>query len=288
MSLTQNVQPSIDVVLLYSSGHLGSNMIMNKLLNMPEINIIGVVKTQPLELTFRGRSRIQKHLKKVGWRFAWLLFWQRCIQGLGFLLTLVLPFLRKRLQPAWKIAADHNIPVFYCRNVNDEACRNFIAQLNPDLLISAYFSQILKKDIISLPQKGVLNIHPGWLPAYKGAMAYFWVLKNGSDRGGVTVHWIDEGIDTGKVLARKSFLLKPNSTQETVLMYTAVIGAGLTQRIVRRLIEGKDPVINTIHNDEENSYYAMPGEEDFDTYFQQRRFFRIRDILGLLILKKHR
>ncbi|WP_019615346.1 hypothetical protein [Psychromonas ossibalaenae] len=132
----------MDVIVLYTAGHLGSAVIMNKLLNMPEINIVGVVKAQPLKLSLRGRTRIISHLKKVGWKFAWLLLWQRGIQVLGYLVTLTFPFLRKRLKPAWKIAADHNIPVFHCGNINDESCRKFIKQLHPDLLISAYFSQI--------------------------------------------------------------------------------------------------------------------------------------------------
>ncbi len=132
----------LNVVVLYSSGHLGSAMIMNKLLNMPEINIVGVVKAPPLKLSAQGWSRVKQHLAKVGWQFAWLLFWQRCVQGVGYLTTLVLPFLRQRLKPAWKIAADHNIPVFHCQSINDQASQDFIQQHHPDLLISAYFSQI--------------------------------------------------------------------------------------------------------------------------------------------------
>ena len=81
-------------------------------------------------------------------------------------------------------------------------------QCQPDVLVSAYFSQILKSEIIQLPRFGVLNIHPGWLPAYRGAMAYFWVLHNGSDPGGVSVHWIDEGIDTGEILERRFFRIR--------------------------------------------------------------------------------
>ncbi len=279
----------MDVIILYSAGHLGSAVIMNKLFNMPEVNIVGVVKAQPLKVSIRGRTRIISHLKKVGWKFAWLLLWQRGIQVLGYLLTLAFPFLRKRLKPAWKIAADHNIPVFHCGNINEESCQEFIKQLHPDLLVSAYFSQILKKEIISLPKTGVLNIHPGWLPSYKGAMAYFWVLNNGSDKGGVTVHWIDEGIDTGEVLARKSFTLKANATQESVLMYTAVIGAKLLGRVVKRLIDKKDPKLHIIHNsDEKEMYYPMPGDKDFESYFKQRRYFRIRDVLSVLVMKKYR
>lgn len=288
MSTDKNKHQRLNVVILYSSGHLGSAMIMNRLLSATEINIVGVVKAKPLRLSAQGRSRITQHLKKVGWKFAWLLLWQRCIQGLGFLLTLVFPFLRKRMQPAWKIAAENGIPVFHCANINDESCQCFIRQLQPDLLISAYFSQILKSEIISLPQIGVLNIHPGWLPTFKGAMAYFWVLKDGESRGGVTVHWIDEGIDTGEILARRSFLIRAESTQESVLMFTAVIGARLIRRVVRRLIDGRDPVLNRASDKEVDAYYAMPEAQDFEAYFKQRRFFRIRDVLGLLVFKKNR
>lgn len=277
----------LNVIILYSSGHLGSAMIMNKLLKMPEINIIGVVKAPPLKLSIQGWKRVKQHLAKVGWQFAWLLFWQRCIQGLGYLITLIFPFLQQRLKPAWKIAADHNIPVFYCQNINDTASQNFIRQHAPDLLISAYFSQILKPDVIALPKKGILNVHPGWLPSYKGAMAYFWVLKNGSKRGGVSVHWIDEGIDTGTILARRSFLLKEKATQETVLMTTAIIGAGLIRRVVKKMISGEELASCPIDKDSDN-YYPLPAEKDFEMYFQQRRFFRIRDILGLLVMKKHK
>jgi methionyl-tRNA formyltransferase len=94
----------------------------------------------------------------------------------------------------WKIARERNISVFQTGDINAAATIEFVRQCQPDLLVSAYFSQILKSEIIQLPGLGVLNIHPGWLPAYRGAMAYFWVLHNGSDRGGVSVHWIDEKI----------------------------------------------------------------------------------------------
>jgi folate-dependent phosphoribosylglycinamide formyltransferase PurN len=276
------------VVVLYSSGHLGSAMLFNRLLDVVEIEIIGLMKTKPLELTFRGRSKLKSHLKKLGWRFAWLLFWQRCIQSLGYLATMLLPFLRRRLRPAWRIAVDQHIPVFHCKNINDNSSLQFIAGLQPDLLISAYFSQILKKEIISVPQRGVLNVHPGWLPAYKGAMAYFWVLKEGSDRGGVSVHWIDEGIDTGKVLARRSFLIQTQATQERVLIFTAVIGARLIKRVVKKLAAGEELQGLAIAEQEQDTYYSMPGEEDFRSYFRERRFFRIRDVLGLLIFRRYR
>ena len=187
---------------------------MNQLVDMDEIEVVGVVKAQPLPLTRQGKSAIKRHLKRVGWRFAWMLLFQRIVQGIGYGLSLVIPGSRRRLLPAWKIARERNIPVFECRNINDPVAVAFVRQCEPDLLVSAYFSQILKTEMIRVPRLGVLNIHPGWLPAYRGAMTYFWVLHDGVDRGGVTVHWIDEGIDTGQILARRSFPIRAHATQE--------------------------------------------------------------------------
>lgn len=276
----QSVRP-LRVVLLYSAGHLGSATIMNRLMGLSGIEIVGLVRSQPLRFTRQGARQIKKHLRKVGWRFGWLLFWQRCIQGLGFLLGRFLPGVRGQLKSGVALAREKGIPVFACADVNAPRCRTFIADCAPDLLISAYFSQILKKEVIGLARCGVLNVHPGWLPAYRGAMCYFWVLKNGEDRGGVSVHWIDEGIDTGAVVARRAFQLRPGWTQQRVLVYTAVIGACLLRRVIRGLQRGESPVAFRPPEGDAR-YYPMPGQSEFEEYFAKRRFFRIRDVLGYL------
>ncbi len=283
--MTQFAQP-YKVVVLYSAGHLGSAMTMNRLIDMDEIEVVGVVKAQPLSLTRQGKSAIKRHLKRVGWRFAWLLFFQRIVQGIGYGLSMAIPGAHRGLMPAWKIARERNIPVFRCGDVNNPASVEFVRQCEPDLLVSAYFSQILKAEMIKAPRLGVLNIHPGWLPAYRGAMTYFWVLHDGVDRGGVTVHSIDEGIDTGQVLARRSFPVPEHATQETVLTFTAAIGTHLLGRVVRRLRAGRlEPISTPDSNDPHYSYYPMPGDKAFASYFRRHRFFRIRDVLGLIAFR---
>jgi hypothetical protein len=151
---------------------------MNRLVAMGEIEVVGVVKAQPLSLSRQGKSQIKRHLQQVGWRFAWLLFFQRIIQAVGYGLSMVLPASPERLLPAWKIAHERNIPVFETRDINAADSLEFVRQCQPDLLVSAYFSQILKSEILQIARLGVLNVHPGWLPSYRGAMAYFWVLHN--------------------------------------------------------------------------------------------------------------
>jgi len=281
-----NKKASLNIIVLYSAGHLGSAIVMNKLLAMPEVNIVGVVKAQTIHLSLGQRKKVQKHFNNLGWKFAWLLIWQRIMQSIGFMITLLLPSFKKHLKPAWKIASDHNIPVFHCKNINDNDTLRFIESLQADLLISAYFSQILKAAVLKIPKLGTLNLHPGWLPSYKGVMAYFWVLKNNTNKGGVSVHWIDEGIDTGELLARRSFTLNENSTQDTVLHFTAIIGSNLLRRVFRELLKGNKPKKVLLKENELDNYYAMPKAEDFESYIKRRRFFRIRDTLGFYLSRR--
>lgn len=276
-------QSPLRVVLLYSAGHLGSAIVLNTLYHMPQVVIVGVVRAEPAgEL----RKRMGK-LSRIGWRFAWLMAWQRFMQFVAF--YAVAPLLRaEHLMAAWQFADKKGIPSYQTDNVNGEAALRFIGSLQPDLIVSAYFSQILKAGVLGLPKVGCLNIHPGFLPDYKGAMNYFWVIRNGHDRAGVSVHWMDEGIDTGAVLARKSFRLKPRATQQQVLAATAVAGVRLLQRVIRQLAAGQQPVALAV-DAHEGAYYPVPGAADFREYFKRRRFFRIRDTAALAMkqVKKH-
>ncbi|MGK0442843.1 MAG: methionyl-tRNA formyltransferase [Pseudohongiellaceae bacterium] len=272
--------------MLYSAGHLGSAIILNELLKCPDLKIVGVIKADPMPFTKKGLKALKSHLKKVGWRFGWLLLWQRCVQGLFFLLSTLLPGKGGSLQPAWKLANSLHIPLLKCKHINDEQSASFIKECKPDLIISAYFNQILKPHIIALPAHGVLNIHPGWLPAYRGAMAYFWVLKAGEEQAGITVHWMDEGIDTGKIVARKLLTLNKGMTQQKVLALTATEGAKMVKTIVKKLGDGEVIKPVNINETEYSNYHAMPNRDDFKTYFMTNRFFRIRDTLKIIFKHK--
>lgn len=274
-------------IILYSAGHPGSATILNELIESDEFVITGIIKARPLPFTIKGARTLKKQLKKTGWQFGWLMFWQQLIQGLVFLAGFIFPGGDKRLSPGWVIAKNNNIPVLYCDNINDQVSADFISKHQPDLLISAYFNQILKSEIIRLPAIGTLNVHPGWLPAYRGAMCYFWVLKNNDQTGGVTVHWIDEGIDTGQILAKKAFRIKQGWTQQKVLVQTAVTGAEMLKDIGSVLSRKEVPEAFPETEDEEVNYFPMPQRSDFKDYFSERRFFRIRDVLKFFLNNRH-
>jgi len=106
-------------------------------------------------------------------------------------------------------AVEHQIPVFNIHNktsvmVNQDildyleknSCENIIG-------LSVAFEKIFKKNL--LEQMKIINLHPSLLPKYRGPSPEFWALKNGEKHIGITLHWINEGIDTGNILYQDEF-----------------------------------------------------------------------------------
>lgn len=97
------------------------------------------------------------------------------------------------------------VPFIPCKDVNSLAFLDEIEKYNADLFISMSFNQILKKEIISFPRLGFINCHAGALPFYRGRNPLNWVLINGESSFGITVHYVDEGIDTGDIIEQWLF-----------------------------------------------------------------------------------
>lgn len=87
---------------------------------------------------------------------------------------------------------------FTDRKVNSD----FVRKYNPDIIISYNYRYILKKDIIDIPPKGVINLHISYLPWNKGAHPNVWSIIDNTQKG-VTIHYMDEGIDSGDILLQK-------------------------------------------------------------------------------------
>ncbi len=276
-------------VLLYQSGHLGSTIVFNLIHNSPEVEIVGVIAANPVPVNKKGQSQLRKYIRKIGLHFAWLLVLQVIVQRFILTLAMVVPAWRdSALLPCRVIAKRKGIPTLNSHSVNSERAETFIRSLEPDLIISAYFSQIIEPKILSLPKIGSVNIHPGWLPKYKGALSYFWALRNDEPYAGVTIHWMNEKLDDGEIIERKKFKIDPKATQQQVMVETALIGGRLIQKLARKLLKGQ-PVKTVSIRDEETRYYSMPTEEDFKHYFKKRGYFRIRDTVRVVAYGiKHR
>jgi len=276
--MKQIKQQKLKTVLFCTEGHQGSDIVFNLLRYMPEIEIIGIVYSSSVPTSYK---KLYQHFRKMGWRLSWLLFWQHFIQRVGSLFAFLASMIRRDCYvSAWQIVKEDNIPIIQgC--VNSKTTQDFIKSCKPDLILSAYFHQIIERPTLNIPKIGILNIHPGLLPDYRGAMSYFWALKNEEDLVGVSLHWIDEGIDTGKIIDQQNFKVKPHMTQHQVMIKTAILGSALFRRTVKKILKGKSLDKISIQK-QKAAYYSLPTEIDFDHYFAKRRFFRIRDVLSIV------
>lgn len=102
-----------------------------------------------------------------------------------------------------EVADKFNLNLYEEKNINAQNFLNKIKSLNLDLIVCVNFDQILKKDIINLPNIGCINTHASLLPKYRGRAPLNWAMINGEKYSGVTVHFIDEGIDTGDIILQE-------------------------------------------------------------------------------------
>lgn len=86
----------------------------------------------------------------------------------------------------------------------------------PDIIASVYYRNIIKDHIIDLAPDKIFNVHPSLLPRHRGCSSVPWAIIEGDDITGVTFHYIDEGIDTGKIILQASIQIESTETQETL------------------------------------------------------------------------
>jgi len=92
-----------------------------------------------------------------------------------------------------------------------EVCDEFVA-LNADLAILAFVTQIVPQQVFSVPKLGSICFHPSLLPKYRGASAINWALIRGESVTGLSLFWVDKGIDTGPILLQKEVKVEPDDT----------------------------------------------------------------------------
>ena len=89
-------------------------------------------------------------------------------------------------------------------SINSTDSLEVLRRFEPDILISIAGNEIYRRPLLDLAKFGCLNLHTGMLPKYRGLMPTFWALKNNEEEIGVTVFQVDEGIDSGPILVKKS------------------------------------------------------------------------------------
>jgi methionyl-tRNA formyltransferase len=183
----------------------------------------------------------------------------------------VLPFelLEMKKREQFEIENNFSYKTSFCRNINSEESLHELGSFAPDLIISIRFGQILKSPLIKIPQFGVLNLHSGILPNYRGVMASFWAILNGAEELGTTLHYIEDNtIDTGAIIG----LSKSKINYESSLIFNInniyYEGCKLISDCLNKISKGKEIPTLQQNNLGDGEYFSYPKDVDVKKFLK--------------------
>jgi methionyl-tRNA formyltransferase len=164
------------------------------------------------------------------------------------------------------LARSHGIPVLCPAAINSDESLAMIGKFGAELHVSMSYDQILREKMLSLPPRGTLNCHAGALPFYRGRNPLTWAIINGEAEFGVTVHWVDLGIDTGDIVVQIKTPIKPDDTYATLLASAEELCASALVRAISDVYEKKDQRIVQATIDPVGMYCCRrrEGDEEID------------------------
>lgn len=152
------------------------------------------------------------------------------------------------------------------RVVNDANDPELIGHIQSyDLLISAAFPQIFKKEVVAAPKEGAINFHPSYLPRCRGANPIYWTIASGEEFGGVSCHYMTEKLDEGPIVARRKIQIDPKRT-----LYSELYD--LVEKETPLLISDMDTFLSEkldpISQEKNSSYFTSDRTLHRKIYFQ--------------------
>lgn len=173
--------------------------------------------------------------------------------------------------PVKKFALKLGLPVYQPTSLDQPDFLKQLSELEPELIVVAAYGQILNQTVLSLPEKGCLNVHASLLPRWRGASPINAAILYGDSRSGVTIMKMDAGLDTGPILAQRSTPITDQDTAGTLFNRLARMGADLLVETLPAYLRGE---IKPRPQDDSRATYApllsrSDGELDFNHSAQQ-------------------
>ncbi|MFH1809876.1 MAG: formyltransferase family protein [Pseudomonadota bacterium] len=180
-------------------------------------------------------------------------------------LTHRLPAVDREETDPFHVAALFGTPCYVVGNASALKARELIAKAEPDFICISFFNQLLKKSVLEIPRRATLNAHPSLLPAYRGPSPLFWMFKNGEREGGITIHAVDAGEDSGDVLQQEPVAIESGETGPHYLDKLADTAAALMVRAVDSVLDGSARPLP--QDPQRASRHARPDHDDLQLRF---------------------
>ena len=157
--------------------------------------------------------------------------------------------------PVKQFGLDNDIEVIQPKRMKDEEVIAKIKEINPDLIVVVAYGKILPKEIIDIPKYGIINVHSSLLPKYRGASPIHSAILNGDKESGVSIMYIEEGLDSGDVILKETCEITEDDTLGTLHDRLKELGAiGLEKAL--KLIEAGE--VKAEKQDDSKATFVKP------------------------------
>jgi len=160
---------------------------------------------------------------------------------------------RIQSSPVKQVAINHGLAVWEPVRLSEASFLARLGDLHPDVIVVAAFGQILPPVVLRMPKYGCINVHASLLPGYRGAAPIHRVIMNGEKETGITIMFMDEGLDTGDILLQESIPITDGDTAGTLHDRLARLGAGMLVKALDSLEQG---TLNRTPQDHAKATYA--------------------------------
>lgn len=164
-------------------------------------------------------------------------------------------------------AKKKGIPVFAIKTPNSIAFRKQLQSLKPDVIINQSQS-IIKKEMLTIPSIGVINRHNALLPKNRGRLTPFWVVYKQEKETGVSIHFVDEGIDSGAIIVQEKYAVSVKDTFNTLVKKNYQIAPKAMLKALELLENGFSDFIP--NEDSQATYNSTPTLREACLYRKNR------------------
>ncbi|EOR26605.1 methionyl-tRNA formyltransferase [Cytobacillus oceanisediminis] len=149
-------------------------------------------------------------------------------------------------------ALKHNIPVYQPEKIRQSEELKTIISLNPDIIVTAAFGQILPKELLDAPKFGCVNVHASLLPELRGGAPIHYSILQGKEKTGITIMYMAEKLDAGDIISVAEVEITEDDTVGTLHDKLSSVGSDLLSATLPKLLAGE--ITSIPQNDEEATF----------------------------------
>lgn len=164
------------------------------------------------------------------------------------------------MSPVKELALNHGIDVYQPNSLRNDEAYETISSYKPDLIITCAYGKLLPPNILAIPKVAPINVHGSLLPKLRGASPIQHSILNGDDETGITIMYMDEGMDTGDIITQSKTSIDINETSEELFYRLSLIGAKLLIDTIPDIIDGT--ITRVKQNEDEATSCSLITKED--------------------------